>query len=88
MSFSNNTRKYSETIQDGLDCANDITPSVLALARASGITAKKFAEAIHDIDGNSLYRIEVSAVLQKLLVDSAVAEAKRLKALEKSEDKG
>jgi hypothetical protein len=72
----NDTRQYSDAAQTGLNVASDITPSVLALARVSGIKAKDFAQAIHQSDENSLYRNEIAYALQKLYVDSAVEEAK------------
>jgi len=77
MAFDTNTRQYREAVQHAVDMVNDITPSVLSLAMASGVTAKKFADALAEAEDTSLYRVEVSAILQKLLVDSAVEEAKR-----------
>jgi len=77
MAFSTDTRQFSDAVQHAVDITNGITPSVLALARASGVTANKFAKALAEAEANSLYRIEVSSVLQKMLVDSAVDEAKK-----------
>lgn len=77
MTFSTNTRKYADAVQSAIDFVNGITPSVIALARAAGLTAKVFAKALNEAEENSLYRIEVSSELQKVLVDSAVAEAKK-----------
>lgn len=75
--MSTSTKKFSIPMQEGLDVANDITPSVLALARSCGVTADKFAVAIHEADENSLYRNEVAMKLQSLFVKSAVEEAKK-----------
>jgi len=83
MSFSTDTRKYKDAVQHAVDITNDVTPSVLSLAMASGVTANKFAGALAEAEATSLYRIEVSAILQKLLVDSAVAEAKAEKKAKK-----
>lgn len=77
MAFNTDTRKYADVVQNAVDFVNEVTPSVIALARASGVTAEKFAKALSEAEVNSLYRIELSSVLQKLLVDSAVAEAKK-----------
>ena len=84
MSVNTSTRQYADAVQHGVDIVNDITPSVLALARAAGLTAKKFADALVQAEETSLYRIEVSSILQKLLVDSAVEEAKREREADKN----
>lgn len=78
--LNQDTRQYSTYAQMGLDIANELTPSVLALARVVGIKAKDFAEAIHQADQNSLYRNDVAYVLQQLYVKSAVEEAKKREA--------
>lgn len=75
--MAHNTREFTAPIQEAVGVANAITPSVIALARASGLSAKKFAEAINDARANSLYRNEVSYVLQALFVQSAVDEAEK-----------
>ena len=83
MAFSTNTRQYGDAVRHAVDVVNEITPSVLSLARASGVTASKFGKALAEAEETSLYRIELSSILQKLLVDSAVAEAKERKEAEK-----
>jgi hypothetical protein len=84
MAFNTNTRQYRDAVQHAVDMTNEITPSVLALSIASGISAKKFADALVDAEATSMYRIEVSALLQTLLVGSAVEEAKEREEAEKS----
>jgi hypothetical protein len=88
MTFNTDTRKYADAVQKAIDFVNELTPSVIALAKASGMTAKKFADVLSEADENSLYRISVASELQKIFVDSAVAEAKKKAEADKSNKNG
>ena len=72
MSF--NTRKYKEASRMGFEIGQEVTPSVIALARQSGVSASDFASAIADEEANSLYRADLSNALQRVAVKQAVAE--------------
>ena len=63
---------FSEAQATGLEVAGNVTPSVLALAKVAGITAKVLAGAIADRDGIEMYRAEVSTALQAEFVKKAV----------------
>ena len=62
---------------EGMEVANGVTPSVLALAKVAGITAKVLAGAIADRDGIEAYRAEVSTALQAEFVKKAVEDSKK-----------
>lgn len=69
------TRKFASVQQEAVNIVNDVTPSVIALGRASGLSAEDFATALGEADSNSLYRTEVSQALQGILINRAVEEA-------------
>jgi len=73
MAFKSKTHKAE--MQEGLDDGNSITPSVIALARISGVKAKAFAKALVDEGENTTFRNEVAQALQRIYVAKAVAEA-------------
>ena len=72
MSF--NTRKYKEASELGFQIGQEVTPSVMAVARLRGIKPKALAEALADEEANSLYRADVSQALQRVAVKQAVAD--------------
>ncbi len=63
-------------MQIALDIVNELTPSVLSLAKVMKVEPKAIAEAIADNEAVSLYRTEVTAFLQPILVKKAIDEAK------------
>jgi hypothetical protein len=69
-----NTRKFRDEMQEAVDTADQITPSVLALAKKAGVSAKDFASALADSDSTSQYRTEVALALQPVLVKKAIDE--------------
>lgn len=73
MSF--NSRKFKDASREGLEIGEDITPSVIVLARLGKVNPKAFAEALADEEGNSLYRADLITALQRVCVKTAVAEA-------------
>ena len=72
MSF--NTRKYKEASELGFRIGQEVTPSVMALARLNKIKPGAFAEALADEEANSLYRADVSNALQRVAVKQAVVD--------------
>ena len=72
MSFS--TKKYKEASRMGFDVGQEVTPSVIAMARLLNVKASTFADAIADEEANSLYRADLANALQRVAVKQAVAE--------------
>ena len=70
---------YSEAQAHGLEVADNVTPSVMALAKVAGVSAVKLASAIADHDGIEAFRAEISTALQAEFVKKAVEEAKEAK---------
>mgnify|MGYP001474704415 CR=1 FL=1 len=74
------TRNFSETMHRGIDVADQVTPSVLALAQVAKVSPKVLANAITDEEGNSGYRALLATELQSLFVKKAIEEEKERKA--------
>jgi hypothetical protein len=72
----NDTHKFLGQLSTAVDVADQLTPSVLALAIVEGISAKELSKTLADSDTISQYRVDVTMELQKLYVARAVEEAK------------
>lgn len=66
----------ANAIDGAVKLVNNITPSVIVLARVVGIPAKKLAMALFESDGNDSYRAEVAENAIKPAVDAEKARAK------------
>jgi len=69
------TKKYSGVMFNALEMANNITPSVLAVAEVLGVKPKALADAIV-ADSVATYRAEVALHIQKSMIEKAVADEK------------
>jgi hypothetical protein len=75
------TKKFSSVMFEALEVADNITPSVLAVAVLAEVKPKALAEMIGDSLAVSNYRSEVAKHLQDVFIKQAVED-------EKAEKKG
>lgn len=68
--------KYSNEMHTGLEVAEKVTPSVIALAREAEVSANDLASAIVDDEANALYRNDLAHALQRAFVARAVEREK------------
>lgn len=75
-----NTKKYISQTHTAVDVANQVTPSVLAIARGTGVKPKQLAEWLGDDRENSLYRAELVKELLSVFVAQAVEQEDKAEA--------
>ena len=73
-----NTKKYADAMYNALNVANDITPSVLAVAVVAGIKVNDLVNVLMDDVKVSSYRAEVAHSLQDAFIKKAVEDEKKV----------
>lgn len=63
--------------RDAVAKVNNITPSVIVLARVLGVSPVKFAEALYELDANDDFRAKTA---EKAIAPAIVAEKAKAKA--------
>lgn len=72
-----------DALRNGVDVAEKVTPSVLALAIVSGVKVAALAKVLADSDSISDYRTELALALSKASVDRAVEDEKEARKADK-----
>ena len=62
-------------MRKAIEMVDGLLPSVVAIAKGSGITPEAFAKTLADREALSIFRNEVAVALQKRLVAEAAQEA-------------
>jgi len=74
-----NTKKYTPVLIQAIEIADNITPSVLAVAMLADVKAKDLAHMIGDDAVVSNYRADVAKHLQDVLIKQAVEKEEKEK---------